>query len=83
MNTKENLKHPGYTPGSSTCAYNFPDYNYYGAYPYRCIQDPISFHIACSDRNFVGPDYTNSYYIGENTLDPKELQSFVFLPFKK
>jgi len=69
----ETLKHPGYTPGYPTCKEGYPNYDYYSAFPYRCTQDPISFHISCIRRNFVGPDYGDSSYIGRNTLDPANL----------
>ena len=27
------LKHPGYNPSYPRTSYNYPDYNYYSAYP--------------------------------------------------
>jgi hypothetical protein len=72
--TGTDAKHPGYNPSYPRCSYNYPDYNYYASYPYRCIQDPFSYGIAYSRRNFVGPDYRDVYYTGENRVDPAEFQ---------
>ena len=69
------LKHPGYNPSYPRTSYNYPDYNYYSAFPYRCIQDPISYEISCSARNFVGPDYSDSSFTGPNLIDPQNLQT--------
>ena len=69
--TSNDAKHPGYDPSYPRCSYNYPDYNYYASYPYRCIQDPFSYGIACSRRNFVGPDYRDVYFTGENRIDPE------------
>lgn len=70
---RDTKKHPGYDPSYPRCAYNYPDYNYYSAYPYRCTQDPFSYEISCIRRNFVGPDYRDVYYTGKNTIDPEYL----------
>lgn len=61
------LIYPDYDPRDG---YAYPYYNYYSAWPGRCVEDAISGHIECEDRNIVGPNYLNPNYVGPNLIDP-------------
>jgi len=71
----------GTGPGDATVqdpsrAYGYPYHNYYASWPKRCLQDPISMAVQCTDRNFIGPNYSNVYYTGPNFLDPVAQRPF-------
>lgn len=59
----------GYEP---TTGYAYPHYNYLTSWPKRCIEDPFNGQIICNERNFIGPNYKNPFYVGENFVDPDE-----------
>lgn len=67
--SKKDYHFEGYEP---TTGYAYPHYNYLTSWPKRCIEDPFNGQIICNERNFIGPDYKNPFYTGENLVDPNE-----------